>query len=198
MSPRSASSKGTATLDEPVLPEVVARWRPVGLHEEAGGIEPEPAGRGAVDRERSVHVTSDRKACVSVCDAVHDDRLVERHGRAVADLDRASPPRRRRQALVGEGATDAVAEERSCGSHLGYVNGVAVAIDTIVQRTRGVITEAVLDDVVVLDPASGRYVRLNPHLGRAVGGTRSGRSLRRRARADARGAAPCTLTSGQG
>ncbi len=62
---------------------------------------------------------------------------------------------------MGEGATDAVAEERSCGSHLGYVNGVAVAIDTIVQRTRGVITEAVLDDVVVLDPASGRYVRLN-------------------------------------
>ena len=38
---------------------------------------------------------------------------------------------------------------------------MAVAIDTIVQRTRGVITEAVLDDVVVLDPASGRYVRLN-------------------------------------
>jgi hypothetical protein len=62
---------------------------------------------------------------------------------------------------VLKGATNAVAEERSCGSHLGYVNGVAIAPDTIVRRAPDVITEPVLDDVVVLDPASGRYVKLN-------------------------------------
>ncbi|CAB4880613.1 unannotated protein [freshwater metagenome] len=33
--------------------------------------------------------------------------------------------------------------------------------DTVFRRREGVITEAVLADVVVLDPQTGRYVRLN-------------------------------------
>lgn len=60
-----------------------------------------------------------------------------------------------------EGATNAVAEERSGGGHLGYRNRVGISAETIVRRRSDVITESVLDDVVVLDPATSRYVRLN-------------------------------------
>jgi hypothetical protein len=38
---------------------------------------------------------------------------------------------------------------------------VVIALDTIVHRRADLITEAVLADVVVLDPESGRYARLN-------------------------------------
>ena len=58
-----------------------------------------------------------------------------------------------------EGGVDAGAEEGS--RHLGYGSRVTLRTDTVVRRRDGLITEAVLDDVVVLDPEASRYVRLN-------------------------------------
>lgn len=44
---------------------------------------------------------------------------------------------------------------------MGYRSRVPLGSDTVVHRRGDVITEAVLDDVVVLDPETSRYVRLN-------------------------------------
>jgi hypothetical protein len=44
---------------------------------------------------------------------------------------------------------------------LGYGSHVDSGAETLVRRRDDLITEAVLDDVVVLDPETSRYVRLN-------------------------------------
>ena len=60
-----------------------------------------------------------------------------------------------------EHASDRIAEEGSGHRHVGYGSRVAPGSDTIVRRRDDLISESVLDDVVVLDPATSRYVRLN-------------------------------------
>lgn len=147
--------------DQPVLPDLVAAGRPVGENPHRVGIDSEPTRMRAHDDERPVLVSRDQQAPGRPGVVMRDARRIESDRRTAADLHLTTKRRRTGQPPVGEGTTDAISEERSLGHHLGYRSPVAIRAETIVRRREDVITEAVHDDVVVLDPKANRYVRLN-------------------------------------